>query len=379
MSEPAGTLVNGSCFIEDLDTDQLTAEYWDYSLQGVEDEAYARTAILMALFLVAVPLNLYVFGRILWKKLYIEPTYMLLLNLCTADLVMCFVSILFNIAMGFTGHYSFGDTDFIRCQVCKIAVMLTVVNLASAFNVALLSVDRCLYFVRPLKYSLHVTVKRTGIAILIIWLLSILIHIPVLAGYGDVGFSSSCGFIFTTHRHVQRSYALLAVNALAFSMVAVVIIVTNIFIVRAVYKQMKSVKVGTVTTMEMQTMQNREPTDARQQKREKVKRKRENLKQFKLLKVFGSILFVNFITITPAFILVIAIAFTANIPTAYYDFVVLCIAIQVTLHPVVEAFLAPQIGIKIRKACKTCCVSAGKMCCECCRSCNLCSEVTILN
>ena len=69
--------------------------------------------MLIALFLAGVVLNLYVFGRILWKELYSEPKYMLLLNLCVADLVMCFVSVLFNIAMGFTGHYSFGNTDYI--------------------------------------------------------------------------------------------------------------------------------------------------------------------------------------------------------------------------------------------------------------------------
>lgn len=101
MSNLAGILENGSCIIEDLDMDVLTAEYWDYSLQDAEGEVYSRTAIQMVLFLTAVPLNLYVFGRILRKKLYFDPTYMLLLNLCVTDLLMC-VSILFNIAMGTT-------------------------------------------------------------------------------------------------------------------------------------------------------------------------------------------------------------------------------------------------------------------------------------
>ena len=151
MSVLVDFFANASCDIEDRNN--LTNENWDYSLLGTENVEYSRAGVQVALFLAGVVLNLYVFGRILWKGLYSEPTYMLLLNLCVADLVMCFVPILFNISTGFNGHYSFGNTDYIRCHVCKIAVVFAITFLVVTFTVVLLSIDRCLYFVRPLKYS----------------------------------------------------------------------------------------------------------------------------------------------------------------------------------------------------------------------------------
>ena len=373
MSDPAGSIVNGSCIIEELERGRLTDEYWDYSLQGVEKQTHTSTAFLILIFLSSVPLNMYVFGRILWKRLQSEPTYMLLLNLCVSDLVMC-SAILFNIITGLSGHYSFGSTDYIRCHVCKIAVVFIVANLVTAFNVALLSIDRCVYFVRPLRYPIHVTPRRTGVAIAGIWILGVLIPISALAGYGDVGFSFGCGFIFVNHRHIQRSYALLALNIIAFSVVAVVIAVTNILVLRIVYKQTKSVRVGVAMGTEMQVLGNRtEQTESAEQQKERDAQKRESKKQFKMWKVFGSIVFVNFITLMPTLGLVSALEFTTDIPTAYFHVVLLCIALRVTLQPLIEAFLTPQLRISVWNACKTGWTRMRERCCGCC------SDVTILN
>ena len=230
--------------------------------------------------------------------------------------------------------------------------------LVVTFTVVLLSVDRCLYFVRPLKYPIYVTTKRTAVAIVITWVLSILNYAPSLAGYGDINFSVSCGDIFLTGGHIQRSFILLATSTLIFSVVAIVILTTNILIVRAVLKQRKKCEASMI---EMQT------GDSTPQETVKEKLKKEAQKHFKLLKVFGGILLVNFITVIPTLVLSITIFFTI-VPSGYYTFVLLCIVSQVALHPLVEIFLTPEIR---PKSCKASCASVC-----CCRSCNMCNDAT---
>lgn len=336
MTASAGRLVNGSCVLEDLKRDVLTAQYWDYDLQGGAVEAYIRTALLTLLVLISVPMNVYVVMRILWKKLYSEPTYLLLLNLACTDLLLCFVSILFNIAMGFTGHYSFGMTDYIRCQVCKLASLFLIFYLVTIFNMALLSLDRCLFFARALKYPKEVTIKRTVIALVAIWVMCVVIHIPPLAGYGNIGYSMSCGFIFISPRHVKRSYFQLALTSLAFTMAYAVIIVTNAIILKVVRKQTKAGRIAATTSLEMQGS-----TPEQQRQAREIRRKNAE-KQCNLCRTFLGIAFVNFITIVPATVLSLASVFSNDIHTWYYDFMLLCIASQVSLHPLVEAFFTHQ-------------------------------------
>jgi hypothetical protein len=337
MSELGDLLENGSCIVEGMDktTGILTEEHWDYSLQGTEDETYVSASIFILFFVIGVPLNLYVLWKILKKSLFSDPTYMLLINICVTDLVMCFVSILFNISMGFNGHSSFGKSDYTRCQVCKIAVVFSMVNVVSALNLVLLSLDRCLYFTMPLRYPRLVTKFRTNVAIALIWCVGVALYVPVLvSGHGDVALSVSCGYIFTTSEHIRRSYAHLAVTGFLFIAAIVVIVVTNVVIICVVCKQQKK-----SDSMEMVVI----GAGGRPQQSQVGERlKREAARQLKLLKVCGSILGVNFVTLIPATVLVVSIPFT-TLPTWYYTLVLLCLSARVVLQPLVEAFLTPEI------------------------------------
>jgi hypothetical protein len=337
---------NASCILEDLDKDSLTNEYWDLSLQGGEVIADIGKAMLIILLLLAVPLNFYVIGKIILRKVYSEPTYMLLLNLCTADLLMCFVHFVPWIAMGFAGHFSFGNSDFERCQVCRIGMVFAVVNLVSALTVMVLSIDRCIYFVRPLRYHIHMTALRTGVTIIVIWAASIFFYVPAaMAGYGDIILGMLCGVIFSSGDHVQRSYFAIGGSAIVFSAIVVVLVLTNIVIIREVRKQQKmSVSIAT-TMIDMADEERGAAMDDTRQRQAREQQRREVKKQLKLLKVFGGILGVDFITLIPITILAVALLFVM-IPYWYGLFVTLCLATQVVLHPLVEAFLAPEIQVR---------------------------------
>ncbi len=276
----SSTISNVSCILEDIaDRDVLNSAYWEYTNNRFN---YIDTSLQLVLFLLGVPLNLYVMVKILWKKLYSQPTYLLLLNLAFCDFLVCMITLLFNVTTQFNGHYSFGDSNYVRCQVCKIAVAYIMLNLVTTFNLGLISLDRFAFFYIPLKYNMKVTPLKTGLALLGIWLLSGALVVAPLVGYGDVGFSLSCGYIFTVPEHVERSLFQLIATAVAFSAVTITLAITNIWIVRIAYKQIKAVKserielqsIGTATT--------------EQRNQQKKIRKEAAMKQFKLINLQAS-------------------------------------------------------------------------------------------
>lgn len=342
--------LNGSCVLETIvDRNTLTPLYWDFDLQQQKNEAYARTILQLLIFLTGVPLNLYVICKILWKRLFTQPTYLLLLNLAVADLLACLVSLPFNIASGFVGHFSFGNSDYIRCQVCKISAFFVLLTNLSFFNLALISLDRFAFFKIPLRYNVIITAKKTALALLGIWVLSTALVIPHLFGYGDVSFSTSCGFIFTAPNHIKRSIVSLIVSSIVFSAVMLVLIITNVWIVCIALKQIKAT--SKAENIQLQPISDEAQTNE-QLKGKKAKEKKLAKKQFKLFKVFGGILLVDIITLLPAIALVIALVFTTSVPTGFWLFVLICIMSQVTFHPLVEAFLTPKLRIRLPKWCK---------------------------
>ena len=340
----SSTVFNVSCILEDIvDRDVLTPDSWEYP-----DNAETRTdtSLQLVFFLLGVPLNLYVMVKILCKKLYSQPTYLLLFNLAFCDFLVCIITLLFNVITRFNGHHSFGDSDYVRCQVCKIAVAYVMLNLLTTFNLALISLDRFAFFYIPLKYNRKVTPRKTGLALLGIWLLSGALVIAPLVGYGDVGFSLSCGFIFTTPEHIIRSIFQLVAAVVAFSAVTITLGVTNIWIMCIAYKQIKAVKSERVELQNIGTA----TTDQRNQ--EKKIRREAAQKQFKLFRVFGGILLVNFATYLPAIAVAIFIAYA---PLELFIFTKVCILSQVVSHPLIEAFLTPELQVTFPPACKACC------------------------
>ena len=70
-----------------LSSTSVTHEHWD---AGGDSKAMAVTsaAVILTIILVGVPSNLLILVSILRQRLYREPTYIILLNLAIADLLM---------------------------------------------------------------------------------------------------------------------------------------------------------------------------------------------------------------------------------------------------------------------------------------------------
>ena len=135
-----GLSTNRSCLPlsgdPELENMMLTPELWR---QGEHYIAHAILEIL--LFITGVLLNTYLLAVIFLKHLYSQPTYLLLLNLAIADMLMCTLVFPFHIAIGFSGQYSFGNSDYIRCAICEYAGIFLMLTILSPFNLAMLSMD----------------------------------------------------------------------------------------------------------------------------------------------------------------------------------------------------------------------------------------------
>ena len=187
------SLFNFSC-LRNVSQDSITEISWivdhpddpDFDTRG---NGYATAVIVSLIFLTGLPWNLFVICTIVRKKLYSNPTIMLLLNLAIANLLLCLLVLPFNIITGFSGEYLFGNSDTVWCHVCQAGVLVIVLPMVSVHTITLMSVDRFIYLKRPLKYSVLITPNRMLAAIVIIWVICTAISLPPLFGFGAIVYS----------------------------------------------------------------------------------------------------------------------------------------------------------------------------------------------
>lgn len=332
--------MNYSCVLDDRDT--FTEEFWDLDLDDPQD--FTPLILHLIIFFTGVPLNTWIILRIIIKKLYSQPTYMLLLNLAISDLLICLIPVLFNVIFEFAGSKSFGSSNYVRCQVCKIAVIYIILNFQTVFNLSLISLDRFAYFKLSIKYHRIVRTERVGAALVVVWVLSVLLSVPPLAGYGDVVFSTACGMIFVTSLHVERSIPYIIIGILIHSVGIAILIITNVWIMYIGLKQIRSLRVKPAPKLVGNYFE----------RRMSIIDVDSTVKQFKLFQVFGGILLVHFVTLIPAIVLVGIVLFSGHIPEVFYTFVLFSLIAQATLHPLVEAFFTPELKKVIKTWCHKC-------------------------
>ena len=73
----------------------------------------------------------------------------------------------------------------VRYEICQLGVIYLVLTFISLNTLALISVDRFLYIKKPLHYNMIVTIKKTLVAVLLLWMFSILVSIPPLLPYAS--------------------------------------------------------------------------------------------------------------------------------------------------------------------------------------------------
>jgi hypothetical protein len=341
--EVQSTNANYSCHA--ASEDYLTADLWKVERGG--------SGVLAVYFIFGVPLNLFVIIAILCKHLYSIPTYLLLFNLGFTDLFTCFIPILLATISGLQGEISFGESDYIRCQLCKTVVGYLLVTFARTFIIALLSFERLVYFASPLLHTNSVTPSRISLTLTFVWLLSIGFVIPPLIGYGDSTFALWCGDIFLSKYHLNRSAIYLALSGTFIAMIVIFLTVSNLWIAWIGTKSTRKMRTLHIAPRGSQLNITPQPSHvisdnvldplqlysvARRQKSREVASQ-----QMRLYQVYGTILLVDVLTTLPTAVLLFVLAGATKVPGEFVTFAQVTQLSQVILHPAIIAIIAPSI------------------------------------
>ena len=340
---------NASCY--DASRETLSNNQWRV-LYHPDIGGKAGTGPLIVFFAIGVPLNLYIIIAILYKRLYTQPTYLLLLNLGITHLISCFIPILFGIVTGLRGEVWFGSSDYFRCQLCKIVAGYLLVSFAQSFNMALLSLERLAFFLSPLRYKSSVTFRKTSYVLVFTWLLSFGLTLPPILGYGDLPFAMWCGAIFLTRVHLIRSISYLSTCVIFIFLVMMILVVSNVWIVRiAITSIQKTRNLRIITPKSIAPhIVAVDAAHYRASRREMAR------KQLRLFQIFGILLLVSVLAILPAIFLVVATMINvAALKAECIIFVQISQLSQVALHPAIEASIAPELRKIFVSHCSFCC------------------------
>lgn len=332
-----------SCFDDDVTGYELTPARW----QTPDSESSLATGIVLLIYvMLGIPSCLLIIIGILWQKLYRHPTHILLMSLALNDLIMCVTYIPINIISAFAGEFIFGDNDLTRCHVCQTGVIFVIFVHFNVHVIGLLSLDRFLFIRFPLHYHRLVTVKTTIVAVLGTTIFSILISIPPLFKFGEIRFThsiSTCTLYLLGKTSLTKNiyYEVFSI-VVTLSVVGVVLVVTNIWLICIVQKQLKKL----YSTDKLSKKTNKDLAGEESQQNASVN-KMKNKKQLQLVKVFGGILLVNLITWTPD-VLNVAVLLALNnkyftIPNGFFVSNYLFFLSQVFLHPLLQVYLIPDI------------------------------------
>ena len=327
--------ISYSCYDSDLNPDNVTAARWQTS----DRESGLGTGVILLLYmLVGVPFNMLVIVKMLWKRLYRQPAHVLMLNLAVSDLLMCVLYLPINITSALAGEFIFGSNDVMRCHVCQIGVIFVVFTHFNVHVLALMSVDRFLYFRLPLRYNKLVTTRRTVLVTALLWVYCVLLSIPLLLKFGEIRFTQSVSTctLYLLDRTDLTYNIYYEVFSIVESLVLPipVLVITTVGVVTIVWTHLKKTY-GVARELGLA------------QEEENEVNRRRNSKQLQLAKLYGAVLISNLVTWTPNILnITVLLALCKKpfvIPHGFFVSNYLFFLSGVWLHPVIQVCMIPEI------------------------------------
>ena len=311
------------------DDSNTTSELW-----LVEDKTSAKVAasFLLLILVVGLPWNLLVAGIILKKKLYTQPTIILLLNLVLTDIFILALKTPFKVWVGFKGEYNYGNTDSIRCMICKVDVILVLFPLTALYTISYMSFDRFLFIYKPLKYENIITRFRILFVLGLTWIFTTLISILPIIGYGDALLDQhllACVF------DQSHNYLYVILTTALIPMVPT--LACNIWLLCIVQKNIKAIY--SVRRSSSSAASNQE-----EDKFYKMMKKQHHQKELHLVWVFGALICCNLVTWLPIIIRVVIFGTRGEEFLGQYSSSTIVLFIsQALLHPIVETALIKEV------------------------------------
>ena len=180
----------------------------DCGSSGILNECLWRPEVPYPLALVVIVTLIYIvilLFAVLWNSFVIciflkerhllrEPSSLFLFSLAIVDLLEAVLSIPFYIATLIGGGWVIGSTDAIRNGVCiAVGFIFSMFLLMTVHLLALISFDRFLYLVYPLKYRKWMNLPKAVCLGAIVSVPPLILASMPFFGFGKLGFSSIVG------------------------------------------------------------------------------------------------------------------------------------------------------------------------------------------
>ena len=330
-----------SCYDDNLSSAHVTPSRWQ---TPDKDSGIATATVLLVFMVLGVPSNLLIIVSILWKKMYKLPAHILLLNLALNDLLMCSTYIPINIVSALAGEFVFGGSDLVRCHICQTGVIFVIFAHFNLHIIALLGLDRLLFIKFPLYYHKFVNTKTTIVAVVCTWVFCILISLPPLFKFGEIKYTwsiSTCSlYLLGSTDLTENIYYEVFSIAESFVLPIPILVVTNAWVVCIVRKQLNRL-------YRKRAVKREGKEEGRQLGLEEKLNQSRNKKQLRIAKIYGAILVSNLVTWTPNVANIVVIFALIQkpfvIPHAFFVSNYLFFLLQVVIHPLLQAWLIPDI------------------------------------
>ncbi|EFA07466.2 orexin receptor type 2 isoform X2 [Tribolium castaneum] len=145
-------------------------------LRSFREDNFVVIGLYVPVFVVALLANVLVIWVVIKDQYMRSVTNYFLVNLSVADLLVALVCMPNAAYAAYTSTYSFGE------YTCKISAYFQCVSVASSiFTITAMSIDRYLAITKPFGFFNRCFNKRnTVIVILVLWLLSFVLFLPIL-------------------------------------------------------------------------------------------------------------------------------------------------------------------------------------------------------
>ena len=335
-----------SCLNLPLNDSYITNDtFWEANASG-QAANYAISSIVSIYFVVAFAWNLFIIMTYILKfRLLKEPANIFLFNLAIVDFMVTITIMLYTVIILAASKFVFGNSDFARCTACDaFGFFFDVLIAVSNHTLVALSFDRFILLAKPLRYKAIVTTWKAVVVMVVIWVVSLLIGLPPLLGFGQYEFNGRLGAClprFSGERNGFKnlSYLILAVADILICLL--LLLLTNVWTYKIITKFLQRSLVRRRSFRDTPAGQTAE--DDRFQKQ-----------QQQLLKVFSALFVAHLVSWSPFIIVILILSGLSadqvtKIPNVIFVLGWLAYLTHPVLLPIIETFFVKDLRYQVRK------------------------------
>lgn len=337
-----------NCLADISSTTISNRTFWEIRLK---EGAPVVAVVFVIFFIIAFGWNLFIIITFLSKKrLLREPANILLLNLAIADLMVAMTQIFFSMVTEAALEYVFGQTDAVRCSMCDLTgVLFMLLYGVSMHTLAALSFDRFLLLYKPFRYKKMMTRVTTIVIVITIWVISLILAIPPLVGFGQIEFNRRFGSCVPRFGEENinsgvMNFFYVGYVALESLFPIVTIAVCSFWTYWFINKFLKR----NYRRRSFYSSRGRNSMVQQQQEDSRYHRQQQQL-----VKVFGALLVSNIISWLPVLAVVLAVGAyggdATKVPDAVYVVGWICYLTAPVVHPIIESFFVKDMRLVVCK------------------------------